>query len=241
MGSSRFPGKSLAVIWKEATLLELVVRRMMKSARLDDVVLATSDLPRDEPLVRLGRNLGVTVVRGDESDVLTRFVKVIGLLPADAVVRVCGDNPLVDPEQIDSLIDFFWDNQPSHYACNDRMGCNLPDGSGAEIMSSEGLRRLDQMVHGDMREHVSMYATIHPEFFAVKRLEARGRLRRPEIKLDVDYPEDVDFVRELIRVMGPRKAPFWSTYDAIRAIDREPGLIRLRRDRADVTEPITGN
>lgn len=237
MGSTRFPGKSLSVVWQEATLLELVVRRMMKSGRLDSVVLATSDLPRDEPLERLGRNLGVTVVRGSESDVLTRFVKVMSLSPSDAIVRVCGDNPLVDPQQIDALVDFFWDNQPSHYACNDKMGCGLPDGAGAEIMSAEGLNRLDQMVHGDMREHVSMYATMHPEFFGVKRLEAQGRLRRPEIRLDVDYPEDVDFVRELIRVMGARKSPFWNTSDAIRAIDREPGLIRLRKDRSESTVP----
>ena len=238
MGSSRFPGKSLAVVWKETTVLELVIRRMAKAARLDEVILATSDLPRDDPLDRLGRTAGVSVVRGHESDVLTRFVKVMDQFPSDAVVRVCGDNPLVDPDQIDSLVDFFWNNQPCHYACNDRMGCDLPDGAGAEIISEEGLKRLDQMVHGDMREHVSMYATTHPEFFDVKRLEARGRLKRPEIRLDVDYMEDVDFVRELIRVMGSRRAPFWTTYDVIRAIDREPGLMRLRKDRTDVTVPV---
>ncbi len=232
MGSTRFPGKSLVPIWGRMSLLEVVLRRAMRAATLDFVVLATSDQAADDALIPVARDLDIPVFRGDEQDVLQRFCGAIEQFPADAVVRICGDNPLVDPAEIDKLVDFFWASQPCDYACNDRLDCGLPDGVGVEVVSASALRRLDKAVDGELREHVTMYAYLHRDEFSVSRLVATGPLRRPDVRLDVDYPHDADFIRALMQAMGPENAPYWTTLQAIDAFDRNPQLTEPRREPA---------
>lgn len=220
MGSTRFPGKSLQPIWGQKSLLEVVLTRVKRAKTLDLIVLATSDLSIDDVLVPIADSLDIPVFRGAEEDVLGRFCGALRSFPSDAIVRVCADNPLVDPIEIDNLVDFFWNNQPCDYACNDdKLDCGLPNGVGSEIFSATTLERLDGMVKGEMRGHVANYATLHPEEFRLGRLEAKGSLRRPEIKLDIDYPEDLEYIRSLIQRMEPQRAPYWTTAKIIEAVD----------------------
>ena len=232
MGSTRFPGKSLAPIWGDMPLLEVVLRRVKRSRALDLVVLATSDRATDDVLVPVAHSLDVPVFRGDEQDVLRRLCDTVEQFPADAAVRICGDNPLVDSAEIDKLVDFFWASQPCDYACNDRLDCGLPDGVGAEVVSASALGRLNKVAGDELREHVTMYAYLHPHEFDVARLVATGPLRRPDVKLDVDYAQDAEFILALMEAMGPENAPYWTTLQAIDAFDRNPQLTELRREPA---------
>ena len=219
MGAVRFPGKSLEIIWENYSLLELVLRRVIHSTTLKDVVLATSTNRIDDVLCDLAQSLGVSVFRGPEKDVLTRFIDALEKRPTSAVVRICADNPLVDSEEIDKLVTFFWASQPCDYACNDRLDCGLPDGVGAEVVSLKALRILDQRVKGELREHVTHYITLHPGEFEIARLQAKGKLRRPEIKLDVDTPSDHEAIKRLITRLGSVDAPFWSVNRIIEVYD----------------------
>jgi spore coat polysaccharide biosynthesis protein SpsF len=76
-------------------------------------------------------------------DVLSRFVEVIQQYNPDIVVRICADNPLIDPVEIDKLISFFQENQ-FDYAANNTPACGLPDGIGCEIIRSSTIKRLQQ-------------------------------------------------------------------------------------------------
>ena len=69
MGSQRFPGKMLSTLGGQP-LLSWVLKRVSAARRLDDVILATSDSERDDPLVQLAMQLGVKTYRGQEDDVL---------------------------------------------------------------------------------------------------------------------------------------------------------------------------
>ena len=133
MGSTRFPKKMLAQLGG-LPLLEWVLRRVLKAKCIDQVVLATTDHVRDEPLVKLAEQLGVTAYRGSELNVLKRFVRAAALAKATDVVRVCADNPFIDPCEIDRLVLYFF-NREFDYVCNhqDRLGSEYADGIGAEI------------------------------------------------------------------------------------------------------------
>ena len=220
MGSTRFPGKCLEPLWDGKSLLEIVLMRVRRAKALDLVVLATSDRSNDDELVPIAECLGIPVFRGAEQDVLSRFLGALKSFPAEAIVRICADNPLVDPVEIDNLVKFFRQSQPCDYACNDdKLDCGLPDGVGTEIFSSRTLKRLDEIVSGELREHVANYAARHPDEFRLGRLEAQGSLKRPKIRLDVDYPEDLEFIRRLTERMEPKNAPYWTALEAIEAYD----------------------
>ena len=88
-------------------LLFWVLSRVKKAKLTTSTLLATSDMEKDDPLAELAQQLNVPVFRGSETDVLGRFVAAAIMAKADHVVRVCGDNPLIAPEEIDRLVEFF--------------------------------------------------------------------------------------------------------------------------------------
>ncbi|MEY3133140.1 MAG: hypothetical protein RLZ29_1477, partial [Actinomycetota bacterium] len=96
LGSQRFPEKMLALLGNRS-LLEWVVTRVRRSEMLDRVVVATTQESRDDRLADECARLGVDVMRGPTDDVLARFAQAVEGDAADAVVRVCADNPFIDP------------------------------------------------------------------------------------------------------------------------------------------------
>src|SRR4249919_2185599 len=100
MGSTRLPGKVLADLGGRPLLgLQLDRLAALADAR---VMVATSSLNRDDPIVALAAERGVSTVRGPEDDVLRRFAMALGAQPADEVVRLTADCPLTDPRLVDA-------------------------------------------------------------------------------------------------------------------------------------------
>jgi len=231
MGSRRLPGKSKMPVWKDVSLLEMVLRRITRARLPRATILATSTDPRDDVLVPIATRCGVPVFRGSESDVLGRYARALDAYPAGAVVRAAADNPLLDPWMIDNLIRFFWKSQPCDYASNLGPITGYPDGVGVEMISAEALRSLDAEVRDPThREHVLTFLYGNPSYCSCF-LYAEPDYRRPGYRLDIDFPEDLNFVRELVSRLPENRAPYWTTADIIHVLDREPGLLRLRRDR----------
>lgn len=231
MGSTRLPGKSLMPVWRNVSLLELVLRRVEKATMIARVVLATSDQIRDDPLISIAQRCGVDVFRGSESDVLGRFMGALEKFPADAVVRVPADNPLIDPLMIDNLVNFFREHFPCDYATNMLPICGFPDGVGAEMLSASALGRLNaEAIESHDREHVTTFLQGNPDF-CCHYLHAEGDYQRPQYRLDIDFLEDLEFVRELVKRLPETNAPFWTTLDIIKALDKEPELLKIRKPR----------
>ncbi|MBI3773334.1 MAG: glycosyltransferase family protein [Gammaproteobacteria bacterium] len=208
MGSSRFPGKMLAKLGSYP-LLEWVLRRVSQSQQLDHVVLATSDRPSDDLLVSVAEQCGIKAFRGSESDVLQRFVGAARQTRADWVVRVCGDNPFIDPGEIDRLVEYFANN-PCDYACNhlDRLNSHYADGFGAEILSAKLLEKINEVANElRYREHATLYIWDHVHDFQIKSVSAPTALAYPHLRFDVDMQTDLarlgDFVKAGVTFSTP--------------------------------------
>jgi len=231
MGSHRLPGKSLMPVWKDMSLLELVLNRITQAKLPNKIILATSAKKKDDRLISIAEKYGVEIIRGSENDVLGRFVQAYKSYPANAIVRAAADNPLLDPGIIDKLISFFWDNQPCDYASNLGPISGYPDGVGVEMVSAKTLLHLEREAK-DMRyrEHVVTYLHKNRDYIS-KLQRAPPEFHRPGYRLDIDFFEDLVFVRELVKRLPQKKGPYWTTRDIITALDKDPDLLRLRKVR----------
>lgn len=101
MGSTRFPGKPLAVIHGRS-MLEHVFRRARACRALDEVVIATCD----EVIARAASEFDARVVMTSPEHVRAsdRAAEVADRYPADILVMVQGDEPLIRPEMIESAV-----------------------------------------------------------------------------------------------------------------------------------------
>ena len=197
MGSTRFPGKMLQLLGSYP-ILEWVLRRVSRAKLINEVVLATSDRPIDDPLVKLATHLGIEVFRGSEADVLGRFAAAAEHYQAETVLRICADNPFVDPDELDRLVREFSDNS-CDYACNhqDRLGSRYADGFGAEILSNKLLQRVAQVSKEPKhREHVTLYLWDHAEQFTLHSIQAPPELAYPDMRFDIDTPQDLQKLRK---------------------------------------------
>ena len=99
-GSTRFPGKSLALIGGRP-LLAWVVDRAKRARRLDEILVATDDERIAEAARRCGANAAMT--DPDHPSGTDRIAEAVRGIAADVVVNIQGDEPLIDPGLIDRV------------------------------------------------------------------------------------------------------------------------------------------
>jgi len=99
--SSRFPGKPLADICGKS-MIQRVYEQAKKALTLSDVVVATDDSRIEAHVLAFGGNVIRTAATHESGT--DRCAEVISLTPDfDAVINIQGDEPLINPEQIDLL------------------------------------------------------------------------------------------------------------------------------------------
>ncbi|MGL5329036.1 MAG: cytidylyltransferase domain-containing protein, partial [Peptostreptococcaceae bacterium] len=109
MGSTRLPGKVLKYI-KGKSILEHVVRRVKQCKKIDEIVIATTNLEQDNQIVNLSKELGTIAFRGSELDLLSRYYNAAKFINADIIIRVTSDCPMIDPIIVDQMIEFYLNN-----------------------------------------------------------------------------------------------------------------------------------
>ncbi|MEX3712272.1 3-deoxy-manno-octulosonate cytidylyltransferase [Cytobacillus horneckiae] len=100
-GSTRFPGKPLALI-NGKPMIEHVYRRVMQSEELEQVVIATDD----ERIKKAAEKFGAMAVmtRSDHMSGSDRISEVSKIVEGDFFVNIQGDEPLISPLLIDELV-----------------------------------------------------------------------------------------------------------------------------------------
>jgi spore coat polysaccharide biosynthesis protein SpsF len=118
LGSTRRPGKTLTHIKEGTTLLETVYNRVLeaKEATKKNVYVLTSTSPKDDPLVDFMEDRNILYSRGDEQNVFKRFYDFIisQKIKPDYIIRVCCDNPFLEPKFIDEMTDFLNNTENSN-------------------------------------------------------------------------------------------------------------------------------
>lgn len=212
MGSKRLPGKSMADLAGRPLLWQFL-RRVLRSRRLDEVVLATTTLGMDDPLVRIAQELGVRVFRGSENDLVDRYYQAAREHRAEVVVRICADNPVVEPAEIDRIVAHH-PNSGNDFSSNTHniQENGYPDGLGAEVFDFAKLEEIWRTTTDPRnREHPHSYFYEHPEKYRIGTIPCPSEFRRPELKLDVNTPEELDFIRRIYEYCCPGKQDFHIT------------------------------
>jgi spore coat polysaccharide biosynthesis protein SpsF len=196
MTSTRLPGKVLMDL-AGAPMLQRQIERLRRCDSVDEIVLATTTNDTDDPVAVLADELGVGCFRGSESDVLGRYAGAARESGADLVVRVTADCPLIDPAEVDVVIDALTDRRGAcDYAANiiDR---RLPRGLDTEALWRDVLERIDRLATSPpAREHVTYYCHgERPDLFLLHSV-ARP-FDAADLRWTVDQPEDLEMVRRL--------------------------------------------
>lgn len=103
MGSTRLPGKVLMDLGGHP-VLEWCERAARAAPGVDEVWVATSNLPADDVISNWCTDGAIPCWRGSETDVLSRFVGAAEASQADVILRLTGDCPFLDPQVIGGVV-----------------------------------------------------------------------------------------------------------------------------------------
>jgi spore coat polysaccharide biosynthesis protein SpsF (cytidylyltransferase family) len=224
--SQRFPQKVLADV-EGRPLLARLLRRVQASGECSGVAVATSTRDDDDAVARVAEGQDVAVIRGPLDDVLERYRLAAEILDADAVVRITGDCPLVDPRVVDEVVRRFRES-PAEYVSNVAPP-TYPDCLDVEVISRRALERAAREAElPSEREHVTVYIGEHPELFRSENVAHEPDLS--SMRWTVDYPDDLEFVRAVFRLFSGREDAF-GIEDVVEALERDPGLAALMPTR----------
>ena len=192
MGSTRLPNK-LMLNLHGYPVVEWVYRRVMKAKNIDKVIFAIPDAATDDVLQDYLRSMGAEVYRGSEFDLVDRFYQVIKTYPAKSIVRICADNPLISPTEIELAVDYFRKNQCDYAFNHVPKDGGWPDGLGAEISSISVINLIHRFAKDDsQREHVFNYVWDHQNDFTIRSIPVPKELSYPKLKFDIDTYDDYE-------------------------------------------------
>ena len=228
MGSSRLPGKVLMDINGRPSLSRLV-ERLRSCKMLNDVVVATSIDPRDDAIAAWAKSEGVAVFRGSEDDVLRRVVDAQTFMKSDIVVEVTGDCPLICPDIIDLGVSTFLANDVD-VVTNARIP-SYPMGADVQVFRTEALSWVAAHIQDPaVREHVSLYFYEQPEKYRIMHLAAPPQWQAPRTRLQLDYPEDLRFIRAVYAKLEPKLGGVFGLDEIMTLLRAEPELTAINID-----------
>jgi len=200
--SKRFKNKVLKSIGSK-TAIEYQISRLLQSENISNIVVATTNKTSDDKLSDLLNTIKVQVFRGDEDNVLDRFVSAMQNYPSsNIVIRITGDCPLIDANLIDEMLVEFCEKEFEYYSTDG----SFPDGMDVEIFSKDLLfAASNNAIDIFDLEHVTPWIKRNASRVSYKVSEVDYK----DIRVTLDEKSDLDVIREVIKFFGPRDDYTW--------------------------------
>lgn len=202
MSSARLPGKVVRPLAGRPAL-EWLLERLAHAAQLDAVVVATSTEPGDDPIAELCAPLGAACHRGPLHDVAGRLLAAAEARGLDALVRVNGDSPLLDPRLVDRGVALF--REGGSDVVTNVHPRSFPHGQSVEVITTAVLRAALALAHApEDREHVTTALYREGAGVRIRNFDAGGAFNHLHMTLDTE-----DDARMLDAMLAAMDRPHW--------------------------------
>jgi spore coat polysaccharide biosynthesis protein SpsF len=210
MQSTRLSAKVLLPLPKPngKIVLEHIVNQMKKSKQINAIVIAIPQEKTDDILFENVQKLdGVAgVIRGSEENVLQRFLGAADLFLSEYIVRLTGDNPLIDASVVDEAILFIKKNSSADYVYT----TGLPLGLNIEVVKVSALKtcaELSDLTEAD-KEHVTYGIRSRTQLFTTADLDLKDWWNDSlPARFTLDTPEDYIFLSAVVYAMDLNNYP----------------------------------
>lgn len=221
--STRRPRKVLADIHGQPMILRQL-RRLKKSLAIPKLIVATSTESSDDDLENLCQGHGFHCFRGPLNNVMLRFIQCAKQYEIDNIIRVGGDDVLIDPECCNYLAEIQKSVPHDFLYASNRDG--WPYGAAAELISLDSLERIySETKNARHHQILTSYFFEYSNKFLMKRVSAPEEKKRPNYYLSVDYEEDLDLIRAIFEKLR-MKGDYFSLDAVIKLMDSNPQLLK---------------
>ena len=232
MKSSRLTNKALVNIVGK-TVISHLIERMKRAKMVGNIILCTSTHPDDKVLLDIADEEGILKFAGSELDVMDRFIKASEEYGIKTIVRVTGDNPLTDPENIDRMIEIHYkgkyDFTKSEY---------FPLGVNAEVISLYTLKKAHQLaMDTNLTEYMTSYLK-RPDIFKIHTTKNYDEFfnGRALIRLTVDFDKDLHVMNKIYGHLY-NDNPNFTIREVLEYLDSNPEVLDINNNMLEIPLP----
>ena len=229
-GSARLPKKVIQKIDNDLTVLDYVIDQVKYSQKIEKIIVATTNLIEDDLICKYANLQKIECFRGSSEDVLDRFYQCAKKYSAKTIVRITADNPLIDPNIIDKIINEY---NKCDFITN-TLERTFPYGTEVEVFSFVSLEKAWQIAKKPSdREHVTFYLWMQPERFKLFRYDYPINLSK--FRFNLDYIQDYCLIRSVFEALYPQNNLF-TLEDTIDWLKQNPKILKFN----DMIKPNQG-
>jgi len=196
--SSRFNNKIFQDL-KGNYVIDWVIDRISLSNKIKKIYILIPNNKKNLRLKKYLKDRKINFFVGSENDVLERFYLCAKKFTINEFVRICADNPIICPNEIDKLIEFYQKNKCDYAYNHIPINNNYPNGLGAEMSNFRVLELLHKKAKKrEHREHIFNYLWDNKDTFSIKTFNHyNSKLNFPNIRLDINYKKDLQKLNKL--------------------------------------------
>ncbi len=189
--SSRLKNKALLKIGNLSSI-ELCLKNCLSLNRINNVVMATSNLKEDKILSNYTYDKRVVFYEGDPNNVINRYLSIINKLDIDIFLRVTGDMPYISNDIFSYLLESHFRAGADYTSANKAaIGTNL------EIINSNALKKIKKFFpNGEYSEYMTWYFQNNPKYFKINLIDLPKKWIR-DYRLTLDYDEDLKMLNKI--------------------------------------------
>jgi|TARA_Y100000294_G_scaffold155576_1_gene155931 spore coat polysaccharide biosynthesis protein SpsF len=198
-GSTRLPGKMIKKLGNER-VIEWVIKRLKKSKKLHQIILATSTRHEDRKLIEIAKKNEISFFAGSAKNVLKRFYEAAKKFKIENIVRICADNPFISSSEVDLLIGTFINNNRK-FSFNHRSFQKFmyADGFGAEIIAFEDLKTVyEKAFLNKHKEHVTLYLWENYKNYELIPAKTGIPKNKRYLRADIDTKKDLVMLNDFV-------------------------------------------
>ena len=194
VGSTRLPHKMTLPFYKNLSIFEIIINKLINNFPNINIILATSINEENDVLVEKALLKGCVVFRGDENDVLKRIYDAAINFQISRIIRVCADNPFLDILELKRLLLFINDKNLDYasFLVNGIPSIKTHFGFWAEYVTSKALLKVMELTQEVIyHEHVTNYIYENQNLFNLDFIMPNPKIKNQNnIRMTLDTIND---------------------------------------------------
>lgn len=216
-------------IENSTSVLDNIIGCLKKIQAIDSIVLGVAEGAENDIFVEYASVNEIGCIRGDEIDVLSRLIRCGDFDNATDIFRITSESPY----PYFDLIDKAWLKHQKNN--NDATFLDdVIDGCGFQILSLNALKKSHKEGENKHRSELcSLFIRENKDKFKIQYITPPKELLRKDIRLTVDYPEDLVVCRAVYEHFK-EFAPLIPLLDVVDFLDKNKKLIELTSSFCEV-------
>ena len=235
LDSSRLPSKHLKLINGRPLIIKLI-QRLKMAKKIRKIIVCTTNDRSDDPLVEILEKESILYFRGDANDIIKRLLDAANYFGTDLIVDVEGDKIYTDPLFVDKIVDELQNNKIDFVMGNDSQNKFNPFNHLIHGVIPAGMKKicLEKVYNSKITNNTE---TGYHELFTnldviSKKYIVIDELSESNIRLTIDYPEDLELARKIFQELGDH----FHYYDILDLLKKNPILLEITQKIIDKWE-----